>query len=58
MIPQVGDEVVLSFTGKVTAVFQSLHGIDAIGIVTDQGIAHTFWPAEETSVVINTIVKG
>ena len=58
MIPKVGDQVVVSFTGTVTELFTSPGNIDIIQIVTDQGIQHTFWPAEETSVTINVLEKA
>jgi len=58
MIPQVGDQVVVSFTGTVTELFTSPGNIDIIQIVTDQGIQHTFWPAEESSVTINVLEKA
>jgi hypothetical protein len=52
-----GDQVVLSFTGIVTEVFSSQGYIDIIQIETEQGISHTFWPAEESSVTINVLAK-
>ena len=58
MIPKVGDQVVVSFTGTVTELFTSPGNIDIIQIVTDQGIQHTFWPAEESSMTINVLEKA
>tara|TARA_R110000822_G_scaffold1273_7_gene5791 strand:+ start:1853 stop:2035 length:183 start_codon:yes stop_codon:yes gene_type:complete len=46
MRAKAGDEVVISFIGKVTEIFTSPHGVDLIK-VNSGGIEHTFWPADE-----------
>ena len=58
--PQVGDEVLISLTGKVSAIFTSTFGIDIITI--DSGeianeFRNTFWPANQ-NVAINVIEKA
>ena len=58
--PQVGDEVLISLTGKVSAIFTSTFGIDIITI--DSGeianeFRNTFWPANQ-NVAINIIEKA
>jgi hypothetical protein len=58
--PQVGDEVLISFTGKVSAIFTSTFGIDIITVDSGEGedkCRNTFWPANQ-NVAINIIEKA
>jgi len=58
MTPKIGDQIVLSFTGTVTEIFTSPGNVDIVQVMTDQGIQHTFWPAEESSVTISVLEKA
>lgn len=58
--PQVGDEVLISFTGKVSAIFTSVFGIDIITIDSGEGddkCRNTFWPANQ-NVAISIIERA
>lgn len=58
--PQVGDEVLISLTGKVTAVFTSVFGIDILTVDSGDGAEkcrNTFWPAEQ-NVAISIIERA
>ena len=57
MIPQIGDEVVISFTCKVADIIETPWGIDYIR-VDSEGIGHSFWPGDEKSLTINVIAKA
>jgi len=58
--PQVGDEVLISLTGKVSAIFTSVFGIDIITIESGEGenkCRNTFWPADQ-NVAISIIERA